>query len=96
MIAAAATDSNNGWTAAIISAIRSGRQSTRPRRAGRGFAVVAGEVKALSIQTRKATEEIALKIDQLRRSGGLAPARGHRSFLEARCLDLATPAHTSR
>jgi len=34
--------------------------------AGLGFAVVAHEVKTLAVETRKATEEIAQKIEQLR------------------------------
>jgi methyl-accepting chemotaxis protein len=42
-------------------------EAARAGPAGRGFAVVADEVKALSVQTQKATDEIALKIDQLRR-----------------------------
>ncbi len=33
--------------------------------AGRGFAVVASEVKALSVETQRATEEIARRIEQL-------------------------------
>ncbi|ALK08577.1 methyl-accepting chemotaxis protein [Blastochloris viridis] len=40
-------------------------EAARAGDAGRGFAVVASEVKALSVQTQKATEEIARKIDGL-------------------------------
>lgn len=41
-------------------------EAARAGEAGRGFAVVASEVKALSVQTQKATEEIASKIAHLR------------------------------
>lgn len=42
-------------------------EAARAGAAGRGFSVVANEVKALSLQTQKATEEIAAKIAQLQR-----------------------------
>src|SRR5436309_2428909 len=40
-------------------------EAARAGAAGRGFAVVADEVKALSVETQKATEEIANKIGKL-------------------------------
>lgn len=43
-------------------------EAARAGAAGRGFVVVANEVKALSVQTQKATEEITAKIEQLQRS----------------------------
>jgi methyl-accepting chemotaxis protein len=60
LIAAIAKQTNLLALNAKIEAARAGI-------AGRGFAVVADEVKALSVQTQKATDEIALKIDHLRR-----------------------------
>ena len=58
LIAAIAKQTNLLALNAKIEAARAGA-------AGRGFAVVADEVKALSVQTQKATEEIAHKIGQL-------------------------------
>ena len=60
LIAAIAKQTNLLALNAKIEAARAGG-------AGRGFAVVADEVKALSVETQKATDEIARKIDQLRR-----------------------------
>lgn len=45
-------------------------EAARAGQAGRGFAVVAQEVKALSLQTQRATAEIREKIDLLQRSAG--------------------------
>jgi len=42
-------------------------EAARAGDAGRGFAVVANEVKALSIETQKATNEIAQRVGQLQR-----------------------------
>ncbi|MGA2126091.1 MAG: methyl-accepting chemotaxis protein [Xanthobacteraceae bacterium] len=58
LIATIAKQTNLLALNATIEAVRAGD-------AGRGFAVVASEVKALSVETQKATEEIARKIDQL-------------------------------
>lgn len=43
-------------------------EAARAGEAGRGFAVVASEVKSLSVQTGKATEEIAAQIDAVQKS----------------------------
>jgi methyl-accepting chemotaxis protein len=58
LIAAIAKQTNLLALNAKIEAARAGT-------AGRGFAVVADEVKALSVQTQKATDDIARKIGQL-------------------------------
>lgn len=48
-------------------ALNSTIEAARAGEAGRGFAVVASEVKALAVQTQRATEEIASKIEALQR-----------------------------
>jgi methyl-accepting chemotaxis protein len=48
-------------------ALNSTIEAARAGAAGRGFAVVASEVKALAVQTQRATEEIKKKIDALQR-----------------------------
>ena len=47
-------------------------EAARAGDAGRGFAVVASEVKALSVETQKATEEIVSKIERLQASADLS------------------------
>jgi methyl-accepting chemotaxis protein len=45
-------------------------EAARAGEAGRGFAVVASEVKQLALQTAKATDEIAVKIDEIQAGTG--------------------------
>ncbi|QDG78105.1 methyl-accepting chemotaxis protein [Labrenzia sp. PHM005] len=47
-------------------------EAARAGEAGRGFAVVAGEVKALSVETQSATEQIVANIDKLNHSAELS------------------------
>ena len=53
-------------------------EAARAGAAGRGFAVVAAEVKALSVQTQAATEEIRRKIDLLQNDAATSIAAVHR------------------
>ena len=53
-------------------------EAARAGAAGRGFAVVAAEVKALSVQTQTATEEIKRKIDTLQNAAAISIAAVHR------------------
>ena len=53
-------------------------EAARAGLAGRGFAVVAAEVKALSVQTQTATEEIKRKIEMLQNDAAFSIAAVHR------------------
>lgn len=53
-------------------------EAARAGTAGRGFAVVATEVKALSVQTQTAIEEIKRKIDMLQNAATISIAAVHR------------------
>lgn len=53
-------------------------EAARAGAAGRGFAVVAAEVKALSVQTQTATEEIRRKIDMLQSAAAISISAVHR------------------
>jgi methyl-accepting chemotaxis protein len=53
-------------------------EAARAGNAGRGFAVVAAEVKALSVQTQTATQEIARKIEMLQNDAAASIAAVHR------------------
>lgn len=71
LIAAIAKQTNLLALNAKIEAARAGE-------AGKGFAVVADEVKALSVETQKATEEIAVRIGQLQRDAAQSIAAVNR------------------
>jgi methyl-accepting chemotaxis protein len=53
-------------------------EAARAGQAGRGFAVVASEVKALSVQTQTATEEIKRKIKMLQNDAAFSITAVHR------------------
>ncbi len=61
-------------------------EAARAGEAGRGFAVVASEVKSLSVQTAKATEEISAQILAVQTSTGNAVEAIHR--ITARMQDI--------
>jgi methyl-accepting chemotaxis protein len=71
LISAIAKQTNLLALNATIEAVRAGQ-------AGRGFAVVASEVKALSLETQKAIEEISAKVDQLQRDAAQSIAAVNR------------------
>ena len=71
-------------------------EAARAGAAGRGFGVVASEVKALSVQTAKATEDISRQIESVRTSAELAVGAIARIANRIREIDLfASAAVTS-
>jgi methyl-accepting chemotaxis protein len=59
-------------------ALNSTIEAARAGAAGKGFAVVASEVKALAVQTQKATEEITKKIEALQKDAAGSVDAVHR------------------
>ena len=65
-------------------------EAARAGEAGRGFAVVASEVKALAIQTERATKEIATTIVELNAKSERLLTEGEKSAVFARSASSAT------